>query len=350
MNPITEMARQLVEDRQQFVLATIVSRHGSTPRMAGTRMIITTDGRPIGTIGGGLLEAQVVRKAREILLSKRPVMMAFDMKPSDLAAMDMICGGRSEVLLEFVDPARPAADVLIAWDDAQGDPEPCYFLTVLRLAGEKIENIDHCLFKGEDVAFGQLPIDPAMVSQIVREHSDVTGLHAAVFEPYLILIDPVLPTETVVLFGAGHVAQPTAQLATFVGFRVQVVDDRAEFANAERFPEAEEIIVVNDYDDALQKLAIGHGAFVVIVTRGHLHDKTVLIHALRSEAAYIGMIGSRPKRDHIFKTLLKQGFAQADLRRVHCPVGLSISAETPEEIALSIVAELVQTRAKRRRS
>ena len=150
------------------------------------------------------------------------------------------------------------------------------------------------------------------------------------------------------LFGAGHVAQPTARLATLVGFRVWAVDDR-EYANGDRFPEAEKIRVVEDFGSALKGLTIDRNAFIVIVTRGHLHDKTVLAQALHTDAAYIGMIGSRRKRDHIFKALLKQGFTAADLKRVYSPIGLEIGAETPAEIALSIVAELVKVRAEVRR-
>jgi xanthine dehydrogenase accessory factor len=126
------------------------------------------------------------------------------------------------------------------------------------------------------------------------------------------------------------------------------VDDRAAFANAERFPEAQEIRAVTSFDGALKELDIDRSTFIVIVTRGHLHDQTVLEQALRSKAVYIGMIGSRNKRDHIFKALLRQGFTEADLNRVHCPIGLNIGAETPEEIALSIVAEMVRFRAKGR--
>ena len=164
----------------------------------------------------------------------------------------------------------------------------------------------------------------------------------------MVVIDPLRKEETVYLFGAGHVAQPTARLAAFVGFRVRVVDDRAEFANADRFPEAEEVRVATDFDSALKGIAVDRSGFIVIVTRGHLHDKTVLMQALRTEAAYIGMIGSRRKRDHIFNALLKQGFTENDLKRVHSPIGLDIGAETPEEIALSIVAELVKARAQGR--
>jgi xanthine dehydrogenase accessory factor len=348
MNPIAEMAGRLLDDRLAFVLATIVSRHGSTPRMAGTRMIITVDARTFGTIGGGLLEARVVLKAAEVLSAKRPMLIPFDMKPSELAAMDMVCGGRLEVLLEFVDPDGPAAVVLNAWRKVQNPPDTCFFLTSMQFSGETVEAVRHCLLKNRRVVCGDPPLDPAAVEKLAHDHSDAVGLRTVTLENELILVEPVLAVETVYLFGAGHIAQPTARLAAFVGFRVRVLDDRAEFANAELFPEAEETRVLTDFGSALKGLAIGRSAFIVIVTRGHLHDKTVLMQALRTEAAYIGMIGSRRKRDHIFNALLKQGFAEADVKRVHSPIGLDISAETPEEIALSIVAEMVHVRAKRR--
>ena len=110
MNSIAEMAGRLLDDRQEFVLATIVSRHGSTPRTAGTRMIISGDGRTMGTIGGGLLEARVVQKAGEVLSTRQPMVVHFDMTHSEVAAMDMICGGRLEVLLEFINPVEPCGD------------------------------------------------------------------------------------------------------------------------------------------------------------------------------------------------------------------------------------------------
>jgi xanthine dehydrogenase accessory factor len=349
MRSIAETVGRLLDNHQEFVLATIVSRHGSAPRTAGTRMIISGDGRALGTIGGGLLEARVVQKAAEVLSSKCHRVIPFDMTHSELAAMDMICGGRLEVLLEFIDPGSPAAIVFKCWRDAQYTPEPCLFLTVLRSAGEKVEGIDHGLLKNKRVVCGDLRLAPAVVEKLTRDYWGAACLCTLTLGQSLILIEPVLPSETVFLFGAGHVAQPTAQLAAFVGFRVRVVDDREDFANAERFPEVEEIRVVTDFASALKGAAIDRSAFIVIVTRGHMHDKAVLAQALRTEAAYIGMIGSRRKRDHIFNELLKQGFTQADLNRVHSPIGLDIGAETPEEIALSIVAEMTQARAQKRR-
>jgi xanthine dehydrogenase accessory factor len=350
MNPIAEMAGRLLDDHQEFVLATIVSRHGSTPRTAGTRMIVSRKGRGLGTIGGGLLEARVMKRAGEVLSTRRSELIPFDLSHTEVAAMDMICGGQLEVLLEFISPSSPAAVVFKCWREALSTANPCLFLAVLKFSGGRVDRIDHCVVRADQVVCGDCPLKPSALQELVRAHSGATCMRTVCLEDAMIVIDPVLRADTVYLFGAGHVAQPTARLAAFVGFRVRVVDDRAEFANAERFTEAEQIRVVTDFDAALKGFAIDRSAFIVIVTRGHLHDKTVLAQALRTEAAYIGMIGSRRKRDHIFNALLKQGFNEADLKRVRSPIGLDIGAETPEEIAVSIVAELVHARAQGRRA
>ena len=118
-----------------------------------------------------------------------------------------------------------------------------------------------------------------------------------------------------------------------------------EFANDQRFPEAHQILVISDFNRAFSKITADAQSFVLIITRGHIHDKIVLAQALRTEAAYIGMIGSRRKRDTIYRALASEGFSQQDLDRVHCPIGLEIEAETPEEIAVSIVAQMIRERA-----
>lgn len=151
--------------------------------------------------------------------------------------------------------------------------------------------------------------------------------------------------KTLYLFGAGHVAQQTAVLANMVDFRVHVLDDREEFANRERFPEAEEVRVLDSFASALDGLAIDANSFLLILTRGHSFDRTVLAQALSTPAGYIGMIGSKNKRNTVYASLQEEGFTQADLARVFCPVGLEIGAETPAEIGLSIVSQLVAVRA-----
>lgn len=349
MRSMAEEAGRLIDRQQEFVLATIVSRSGSAPRTAGTRMIITREGREAGTIGGGLLEARVIARAAELFSTRRPVMLPFDLSHSEVAAMDMVCGGQLEVLLEFIPPSAPSADLLACWREALRRAEPCLFLSVVETAGGEVERIAHSIVKAGRPTCGECPLPPDQLRELDRAWSGAAGLRTVRAGTTLILIDPVLKSETVYLFGAGHVAQPTARLAGFAGFRVVVVDDRSEFANAERFPQADEIRVVENFDSAFDGLAVDPASFIVIVTRGHLHDMTVLRQALGTQAAYVGMIGSRRKREHIFNSLLKQGVADAELQRVHSPIGLAIGAETPEEIALSIVAELVQVRAERRR-
>lgn len=147
------------------------------------------------------------------------------------------------------------------------------------------------------------------------------------------------------MFGAGHVSRQVAKLAKMVEFRVVVLDDRETFANGERFPEADDIRVLAHFDQAFSGLAIDADSYLVILTRGHGHDQTVLAQALRTSAGYIGMIGSRAKRTAIYQALLKQGFSRADLDRVHSPIGVDIGAQTPEELGVSIVGELIYKRA-----
>ena len=159
-----------------------------------------------------------------------------------------------------------------------------------------------------------------------------------------VFVEPLVSPGTVHLVGGGHVALATAQLAAFVGFAVKVMDDRPEFANAERFPQAEEVRVVPGFKQCFGE-QLGAADYLIAVTRGHQYDREVLAQALRTHAGYIGMIGSRRKRQTIYALLEEEGFGPADLDRVHCPIGLTIGAETPQEIAVSIVAELVQVRA-----
>jgi xanthine dehydrogenase accessory factor len=125
-----------------------------------------------------------------------------------------------------------------------------------------------------------------------------------------------------------------------------VLDDRAEFANRERFPAAAEVVVLDSFDRCFSGLELDNDSYVVIVTRGHLHDGTVLAQSLGTKARYIGMMGSKRKRDEMFKTFVKNGFDEEELKRIHCPIGLQIKAETQVEIAFSIVSQLILARAQ----
>jgi len=158
-----------------------------------------------------------------------------------------------------------------------------------------------------------------------------------------IFVEPVLPPALLYIFGAGHISVNLYKVARSAGFDVTVVDDRAAYANRERFPDAKEIIA-EDFDRAMARLAPGETAYLVIVTRGHRDDMRVLRWAVQTPARYIGMIGSKRKTITIFKELTKEGLAPELFERVHAPVGLDIGAITPEEIAVAITAELIAAR------
>jgi xanthine dehydrogenase accessory factor len=158
-----------------------------------------------------------------------------------------------------------------------------------------------------------------------------------------IFVEPVLPPASLYVFGAGHVSVNLCKVARGAGFDVTVIDDRAVYANRERFPDAKEIIA-EDFDQAMSRLAPSESAFLVIVTRGHRDDMRVLRWAVQTPARYIGMIGSKRKTITIFKELTKEGLSPELFERVHAPIGLDIGAITPEEIAVAITAELIAAR------
>jgi xanthine dehydrogenase accessory factor len=158
-----------------------------------------------------------------------------------------------------------------------------------------------------------------------------------------IFIEPVLPTPLLYIFGAGHVGHELSKAATRAGFDIVVTDDRDAYANRERFPEASKIIA-EDYDQALSQITPNEAAYIVIVTRGHHDDMRVLRWAVQTKARYIGMVGSKRKAITVFRELVKEGLKPEQFERVHSPVGLDIGAITPEEIAISITAELIALR------
>jgi len=161
-----------------------------------------------------------------------------------------------------------------------------------------------------------------------------------------VFIDVLQPKEKVLIFGAGHIAVCVSKLAKTVGFKVTIIDDRKEFANQDRFPEADEIIA-EDTEKALTHLNITPSSYIIVLTRGHLKDEEVLGSVIRSNAAYIGMIGSRKKNATVFQHLEEQGISQDELAKVYAPIGIDIKAQTPEEIAVSIVAEIIQVKRKK---
>jgi xanthine dehydrogenase accessory factor len=158
-----------------------------------------------------------------------------------------------------------------------------------------------------------------------------------------IYVEPVQPTPVIYIFGAGHISLSLAKLSSILAFRTVVIDNRPEFANKQRFPEAD-TLTVEDYGNLFSKITIDKNSYIVIVTHNHEHDQEVLEQAIKTPANYIGMIGSKHKVNIIFNHLVDQGIDKKMLDRVHSPIGLEINAETPEEIAISIMAEIIKVK------
>ncbi|OEH84303.1 hypothetical protein BHU72_10845 [Desulfuribacillus stibiiarsenatis] len=299
-----------------FVLTSIVRRRGSAPRNTGAKMAVKQDGSIIGTIGGGSLEGQVQGLAPTLWDTSFPMLKHFDLTSPNAKERRMICGGSVDVLLQFINAKNPAHLTV-------------FEKIVTSLKGKKTVSLYHLL-----------PITGTEISQdsLVLQVGNPAEMPVLKADAYW--VDSIVPNPTVYIFGAGHVSQKLAPVLKTIGFDVVVVDDRPEYANSTLFPTSQ-TIVVPSLEDFSREITICDGCYVIIVTRGHLYDMAVLQQVIASDACYIGMIGSHRKKQVIYQALIEDGIAQEELEKVTCPVGLSIGAETPEEIAISIAAELI---------
>jgi len=337
----------ILEDGEDLVQATITKHSGSTPRSVGSKMFIRRDGSCIGSIGGGLVEFEMQKLAAEIFETGKARIETVDLSGSDAATTDqMICGGRLEFLLEYFSSDAENSKEIRRLVTSLQEGGKGYLLKALDTKGSSVSQMERCLVRKNSVVLGQFSGPDSWLSQLTGESAKKKSPVIATLEGRRYFVEPTFLPGTVYLFGAGHVSRPVAELASMVDFRTIVLDDREDFANSDRFPRADQIVVVPSYEDVFSGLEIGRDSYLVIVTRGHMHDKTVLEQSLRTPAGYVGMIGSKRKQHLVYDDLLKKGFSADDLKRVHNPIGLDIAAETPEEIAVSIVAELIAARAQ----
>lgn len=332
---------------EEVVLATVVSKSGSAPCLAGSKMIVRRDGASTGTIGGGVLEAEGQRRAGQVLESGRSQLFTFDLSGRDAASMAMICGGRVQVLLELITVDADTVAVYRGLGEAVAMGERCFLVTDLGPAESELDRLGRCLVRQDGSVTGHFDHPAGWIPHLVAQARRATYPVLVLREGHRFLVERCYAPSTLYLFGAGHVSQEVAEMAGRVAFQTVVLDDRPEFANRERFPTADEVRVIDSFEKCIAGLPIDGDSYLAIVTRGHTHDRTVLEQALMTDAAYIGMLGSRKKSVEIRRALREQGFDEARVNGVHCPIGIDITAETTAEIAVSIVAELIRVRAAR---
>lgn len=333
---------QLQEEGRRAVLASPARLTGSVPCGNQSRLLIRDDGSTVGTVGGGLMEARVLQVAPQVIASGEPSILEFELTQDDAAQAGMICGGSCSMLIEpvgvgfFLEVYRAVARAEAAGAGVVLVTVPGEGAIYRKLAVNP---------NGTVGSTGDPERDKALLRAVeTRGDTDEPALLSA---PFRYCIQSVQSDPCLYIFGAGHVAAPVAHIANFVGFRTTVIDDRGEFANAERFPEPD-VVLVARVEEAFSQLPIGDGSFVIAITRGHALDEEVVVHALGTPAKYIGMIGSKRKVASVFQRLHDRGFSEPDIARIHAPIGLDIGGQTVEEIALSIVAELVAVRRRSR--
>jgi xanthine dehydrogenase accessory factor len=351
-----EIYHKVVEqfEKNRFsVLVTIIGQSGSTPRSAGSKLLIPDDGPCVGTIGGGILEKSVLEEADKVFASRMPSHFIYRSEDNDTSEVDMQCGGEVELFLEPVSPDNlNHLYIFKEIMDIQRRGGSGLLATIVDPDQWYPGNIPKMFLKPDGERIGSLlgikEIEDAimeMMGQLLKEKTPAKAIcHDQEGNQLNIFVESVTSDPILYLFGGGHVASHVVPLAHRVGFNVVVIDDRPEFADPKKFPEAKEVHHY-PFEEVMERLPVDESSYIVIMTRGHSHDKTVLAQALKSPAGYVGMIGSRRKISIIYGKLRENGYQQEDLDRVHSPIGIEIGAETPEEIAVSIIAELIKVRA-----
>lgn len=346
MSWLAQTVCDLQNDGEDLVLATVLSKSGSTPCLAGAKMVVRANGSAIGTVGGGVLEAAARKKGAQVFKSGVSEILSFDLSGEDAASMQMICGGNVKLLVDYLPASAPNIAIFRQLRAALQSGEKCYLLAALGKNGAEKRSTRRCLVLEDGSLTGEFPFPPHWLELLLAKASRSTYPVMETIDDEQFVIERCFVPSTIFIFGAGHVSQQVAVLAEMVGFRTVVLDDRSEYANRELFPQADTIKVLDSFAECFAGEKPDGDSYVVIVTRGHRYDQTVLAQALRTRAGYIGMMGSSRKREELFKVLQKEGFTAAELERVHCPIGLKIQAATTSEIAISIMAELIQIRAQ----
>jgi xanthine dehydrogenase accessory factor len=312
-------------------VATVIRVVGSAPRPVGARMIVSSGGQMAGSVSGGCVETAVYEEMMDILDGGPPRVLHFGITDDMIWDVGLACGGAIDVFAHRLDPALVAA-----FRDHVERGDPLALVTVV--AGQAVG--DTSLITPGSVVFGS---EDARIAQRAREMLAARAESGAVHEVLPateVFIEPFLPPPVLIVVGGVHIAIPLTRFANWLGFYVIIVDPRAKFANRERFPDADEVLLEWP-DEALAHLEIDDATYIVLLTHDPKIDEPTLASALKTQAAYIGAIGSRKTHAARFERMVRWGVTAEQLQQVYAPIGLDLGGRTPEETALSIIAEVV---------
>jgi xanthine dehydrogenase accessory factor len=293
-------------------------------------MIVSSAGRMAGSVSGGCVETTVYEEMIDLLGGGPPRVLHFGITEEMIWEVGLACGGTIDVFVQALDPA------LVAALGERTPLEPVALVSFVE--GEQAGST--ALVTAEGTVLGpDVEQAAAMAGEMLAARAERGAVHELV-PGSRAFIEPFLPPPLLVIAGGVHVAIPLARFAKELGFGVVVVDPRAKFANRERFPEADEVLVAWP-DEALAQVGAGETTYIVLLTHDPRIDEPTLAAALKTPAAYIGAIGSRKTHADRYERMEKWGVAAGELDRVYSPVGLDLGGTTPEETALSIIAEVV---------
>ena len=344
MKEVIQEAVRLLDEGQPCVLATVVQTKGSTPQKPGAKLLVRQDGSGVGTLGGGCVEGDIWFAAKEIMQRHGGPEYRDYFLNEDIAARDgLVCGG---TMYFFIEPLWEPQDFLPHAKEMMNSYEgsdPIGVATVVKTPSGR-DNLGHRLLLRSDGSIdgslGDKKLDQLAIEAAQRMAPLGKNEYVIAEDGTELFVEGFTTPPTLVLMGGGHVGKATSTLANLLGYRIYVVDDRPQFANKERFPEAEETVVA-DYGEGLDHVPINANTSIVVATRGHRYDDLALEAAIKTPAGYIGLLGSRRKTILIYQRLAQQGVSADRLRDIRAPVGLDIGALTPEELAVSIMSEII---------
>ncbi|MDD3253480.1 MAG: xanthine dehydrogenase accessory protein XdhC [Lachnospiraceae bacterium] len=324
MRTLFRLLKESIEGGAPAVMVTVVASSGSTPRGTGAHMLVNGRGRIRGTIGGGAVEHRAEQIAAHILETKQSHLESFCLRKNDIQDLGMICGGDVSVYFTYL---------------AAGDEE------VIRLT----DQIEACYQRGVDSWLLLDVTEGGRGQMLLCEGADSreAAQEQMRSEGKRYYCDKLTQSETVYIFGGGHVAQALVPVLSAVDFRCVVLEDREEFCKPELFPGAVRTILVDPLKIS-QYVQVTEHDYACIMTRGHKDDMLMQAQMMDTPVSYIGVIGSAKKKAGVSARLKEMGYTDQDLARITTPIGLSIHAETPAEIAVSIAGQLIAVRAGRR--
>lgn len=348
MQEVFHEAVNRLEKGESVVVATVIRTKGSTPQKPGAKLLVRQDGTGAGTLGGGCVEGDIWFAAKQLMQQGGEAEYREYELNEELAAEDgLVCGGTMYFLIDPVYTPEDYLPYAREIDFAYKGEGAVALATVIKSGSDGKSRIGDKLFIREngktEGTLGNLETDKGAIekAKILMIHGRNEYVMTASGAEYF--IEAYTTPPQLVICGGGHVSRALASLAKPLEFRLFITDDREEFANEDRFPEAD-IIVSEKPEDALPNLPINPNTFIVVATRGHRYDNSALLAAAKTPARYVGLMGSKRKTILIYEDLMRSDLSLDRIREIRSPIGLDIKARTPEEIAISIMSEMLMFR------